>query len=222
MATVASLPTEHIAGSEGREGATRVTVAVLGTLVGLAGVEHGIGAVLQGPVEPDGLFIMSWPDAAAMEILSGEPAMTLIPNLFVTGVLAVAVGLAVAAWSIWFAHSRYGGLALIGLSVLLLLVGGGIAPPIMGLVVGTVAARIGTVPPRRVGRTGRALAAAWPWFLAGAVLGYLGLVPGVPLASLIGLTSDWVVIGLATFAFANFALALTAARAHDRLQSIGS
>ena len=165
---------------------------------------------------------MSWPDAAAMEILSGEPAMTLIPNLLVTGVLAVAVGLTVAAWSIWFAHRRYGGLALIGLSVLLLLVGGGIAPPIMGLVVGTVATRIGTIPPRRVGRTGRALAAAWPWFLAGAVLGYLGLVPGVPLASLIGLTSEWLVIGLATFAFANLALALTAARAHDRLLSIGS
>jgi hypothetical protein len=222
MATVASLPTEHVAESEGREGATRVTVAVLGTLVGLAGVEHGIGEVLQGPVEPDGLFIMSWPDAAAMEILSGEPAMTLIPNLLVTGVLAVAVGLTVAAWSIWFAHRRYGGLALIGLSVLLLLVGGGIAPPIMGLVVGTVATRIGTIPPRRVGRTGRALAAQWRWFLAGAVLGYLSLVPGVPLASLIGLTSEWLVIGLATFAFANLALALTAARAHDRLLSIGS
>jgi hypothetical protein len=222
MATVASLPTEHVAESEGRAGATRVTVAVLGTLVGLAGVEHGIGEVLQGPVEPDGLFIMSWPDAAAMEILSGEPAMTLIPNLLVTGVLAVAVGLTVAAWSIWFAHRRYGGLALIGLSVLLLLVGGGIAPPIMGLVVGTVATRIGTIPPRRVGRTGRALAAQWRWVLAGAVLGYLSLVPGVPLASLIGLTSEWLVIGLATFAFANLALALTAARAHDRLLSIGS
>jgi hypothetical protein len=222
MATVASLHTEGVAGAEGREGATRATVAVLGTLVGLAGVEHGVGEILQGPVAPDGLFIMSWPDAAAMEILSGEPAMTLIPNLLVTGVLAVGVGLTVTAWSIWFAHRRYGGLALIGLSVLLLLVGGGIAPPIMGLVVGAVATRIGTTPGRRVGRTGRALAAAWPWFLAGAALGYLGLVPGMPLASLIGVASEGLVIGLATFAFANLALALTAARAHDRLQSIGS
>jgi hypothetical protein len=66
------------------------------------------------------------------------------------------------------------------------------------------------------------LAAAWPWFLAGAVLGYLGLVPGMPLASLMGVTSEGLVIGLATFAFANLALALTAARAHDRLQAAGS
>jgi hypothetical protein len=190
--------------------------------VGLAGVEHGVGEFLQGSVAPDELFIMSWPDAAAMDILSGEPAMTLIPNLLVTGVLAVAVGLTVTAWSIWFAHRRHGGLMLIGLSVLLLLVGGGIAPPIMGLVVGAVAARIGTTPRRQVGRTGRALAAAWPWFLAGAVLGYLGLVPGMPLASLIGVTSEGMVIGLATFAFANLALALTAARAHDRMQAARS
>lgn len=222
MATVVSLPAERVASSEGRDGATRVAVAVLGALVGLAGVEHGVGEILQGPVAPDGLFIMSWPDASAMDILSGEPAMTLIPNLLVTGVLAAAVGLTVTAWSIWFAHRRHGGLMLIGLSVLLLLVGGGIAPPIMGLVVGAVAARIGTTPRRRVGPTGQALATAWPWFLAGAVLGYLGLVPGMPLASLVGVTSEGMVIGLATFAFANLALALTAARVHDRMQEARS
>ncbi|HEX6335931.1 MAG TPA: hypothetical protein VFZ85_03190 [Jiangellaceae bacterium] len=223
MATkmVASPSTDRVAESERREGATRVTVAVLGTLVGLAGVEHGIGEILQGPATPDGLFIMSWPDAAAMEILSGEPAMTLIPNLFVTGVLAVAAGLMVIAWSI-VAPRRYGGLGLMGLSMLLLLVGGGIAPPVMGLVVGAVATRIGTTPQGRVGRLGRALAPAWSWFLAGAALGYLGLVPGMPLAGLIGVASEWLVIGLAAFAFANLALALAAARAHDRLHAAGS
>jgi hypothetical protein len=36
--------------------ATRVVVAVLGALVGLAGIEHGVGEVLQGPVRPAGLF----------------------------------------------------------------------------------------------------------------------------------------------------------------------
>jgi hypothetical protein len=44
----------------------------------------------------------------------------------------------------------------------------------------------------------------------------------MPLASLMGVTSEGLVIGLATFAFANLALALTAARAHDRLQAAGS
>jgi hypothetical protein len=86
-----------------------VAVAVLGTLVGLAGIEHGIGEILQGPVRPDGLLVMSWPDAPALEILSGEPAMTVIPDLLVTGILAVVAGLAVAAWSMWFAARRHGG-----------------------------------------------------------------------------------------------------------------
>jgi hypothetical protein len=197
-------------------------VAVLGTLVGLAGVEHGIGEILQGSVRPDGSFIMSWPDAPAMEILSGEPAMTVIPNLLVTGVLAVAAGLAVAAWSILFASRRYGGLVLIGLSVLLLLVGGGLAPPVMGVVVGAVATRIGTAPRRAVRRAGRVLAAGWPWLLAAAVVGYVGLVPGVPLASVLGVASEALVIGLAVFAFASLGLALWAARAQDQLQAAGN
>jgi hypothetical protein len=203
----------------GRGGATRITVAVLGTLVGLAGVEHGIGEILQGRVEPEKLFIMSWPDAAAMEILSGEPALTMIPDLLVTGVLAVVAGLAVAAWSIWFAYRHHGGLVLIGLSLLLLLVGGGIAPPVMGVVVGAVATRIHTAPRRPVGRTGRTGAGLWPWFLAAAVAGHLVLVPGMPIASLAGVASEAMVIGLAAFAFANLGLALWAARAHDRLQA---
>lgn len=150
-----------------------------------------------------------------MEILSGEPAMTVIPNLLITGVLAVAVGLAVAAWAIWFASSRHGGLVLIGLSVLLSLVGGGLAPPVMGIVVGAVASRIGMAPRQSVGRTGRVLAPVWPQFLAGAVVGYLALVPGMPLASQLGLASEGLVIGLAAFAFANLGLALWSARAQD-------
>lgn len=133
-----------------------------------------------------------------------------------TGVLAVAVGLAVAAWSIWFAARSNGVLVLIGLSGLLLLVGGGLAPPLMGFVIGAVAARMHAVPRRRPGRFGRIIGPAWPWFLAGAVLGYLGLMPGMTLASIWGVASEALVIGLAAFAFTSFALALVAARAHDR------
>jgi hypothetical protein len=131
--------------------ATRVVVGALGALVGLAGVEHGVGEVLQGPGRPEGLVIESWPDAAAFEVLSGEPAMTVVPDLQVTGVLAILVGLTVAVWSIWFVGRRRGGLVLIGLSVLLLLVGGGLFPPLMGIALGAVASRMGrdaARPPR--------------------------------------------------------------------------
>jgi len=77
--------------------ATRIVVATLGVLVGLAGIEHGVGEILQGSVRPQGLAIQSWAHSQAFQILGGEPAMTVIPNLLVTGVLAVIVALAVAA-----------------------------------------------------------------------------------------------------------------------------
>jgi hypothetical protein len=75
--------------------ATRIVVSTFGALVAFAGFEHGVGEILQGPVAPAGLAIESWPNVKAFEILGGEPAMTVIPNLLVTGVLAVIVALTV-------------------------------------------------------------------------------------------------------------------------------
>lgn len=42
---------------------TKITVSIFGTIVGLMGIEHGIGEVLQGNVAPGGLFILSWPES---------------------------------------------------------------------------------------------------------------------------------------------------------------
>lgn len=201
--------------------ATRRVVGVLGALVGAAGIEHGVGEMLQGPVRPDGLFIESWPDAAALEVLSGEPAMTVIPNLQVTGVMAIVVGVAMVVWSIGFTARRHGGIILIGLSVMLLLVGGGLAPPIMGIVLGAVAARSGTASRRRPGPLASRVAPAWPWFLATALVGYLGLMPGMLLAHEWGVANESLVIVLGIVAFAGFGLALATARVHDRLQTLG-
>jgi hypothetical protein len=39
--------------------ATRVTVSAFGVLAGLAGLEHGIGEVLQGNIVPEGIVIQS-------------------------------------------------------------------------------------------------------------------------------------------------------------------
>ena len=68
-------------------------VATLGTLAGLAGVEHGIGEILQGNVAPEGLAIIAWPGSELFRVLGGEPAMTIVPSLLVTGILAILVSL---------------------------------------------------------------------------------------------------------------------------------
>jgi hypothetical protein len=199
--------------------ATRVVVSTFGAVVAFAGLEHGIGEILQGPVAPRGPAIESWPDVKGFEVLAGEPAMTVIPNLLVTGVLAVLVALAVGVWSVGFVERRHGGLVLIGLSVLLLLVGGGIAPPLIGIILGVAATRIGAVSRRAPGRVARALAPLWPWVLGAGVLGYLGLVPGVPLVGwLFGVSDSNLVLGLTVVAFGALLLAPVAARVHDRLE----
>ena len=122
--------------------ATRVTVTTFGTLAGLAGIEHGIGEVLQGNVAPNGVMILSWPEAEAFDLLSGEPAMTIVPNLLVSGILAILVSLVFLMWATMFVQRKNGGLILILLSGIMLLVGGGLGPPIFGLIVGAVATRI--------------------------------------------------------------------------------
>ena len=73
--------------------ATKITVAVLGLLVAFAGIEHGVGEIMQGPVAPESLVIESWRDVTAFAQLGGEPALTVIPNLVITGILAIGVSL---------------------------------------------------------------------------------------------------------------------------------
>ncbi len=200
--------------------ATRIVVSIFGALVAFAGLEHGVGEMLQGPVAPGGLAIESWPDAKAFAILAGEPAMTVIPNLLVTGVLAVIVALAFGIWSVRFVERRYGGLVLMAASVLLLLVGGGFAPPLMGIILGIAATRIGAVSRRPAGRVARAVGRVWPWALGAGVLGYLALFPGLVVLSLLSGASDPnLVLVLSAVSFAALLLAPVAARAHDRAQA---
>jgi hypothetical protein len=197
--------------------ATRIVVATFGVITAFAGIEHGIGEMLQGPVAPTSLIIESWPDAEAFEILAGEPAMTVVPNLLVTGVLTVIVSLAVAVWAVAFADRRYGGSVLVALSLVLLLVGGGFGPPLLGIVLGIGASRIGAASRRPPGPLGHALAKAWVLILGVGVAAYLGLFPGTVLLSVVTEVSEGVVYGLAAVAFGGAIASLVAARAADRV-----
>jgi MFS family permease len=151
--------------------ATRITAVVLGLTAGGAGVEHGVFEILQGNARPEGIMIASMGPPCVPESSwnACEPAMTVIPNFLITGVLAVMLGVAVIIWSAGFVHKRAGGLVLIGLSFLLLLFGGGIFPPVIGMVAGALGTRINRLV-RTDGRGGAGLsqflAALWPWSLA--------------------------------------------------------
>jgi hypothetical protein len=193
-------------------------VSTFGALAALAGIEHGVGELLQGWAAPSSVVIESWPDTAGFEVVSGEPAMTLIPNLAVSGVITILVALVLGVWAVWFIDRPRGSFVLIGLSLLLLLVGGGFGPPLIGIIAGLAATRIGRTGGSKPGPIRTALAPIWPWLLGAGVAGYLSLVPGMVLLSrFTGFDHPMVVAALTISSFTMLVLALVAARAHDRL-----
>lgn len=162
--------------------ATKVTVSTFGVYAALAGLEHGIGEILQGNLAPDGIVIASWAESELFQSVNGEPAMTLVPNLLVTGILTVLVSLLFLVWVTRFIDRKHAGLVLILLSIMLLLVGGGFAPPLLGILLGIAATRINAplIWWRKHLSAGMQhfLATMWLRSLVAALIAWLFLFPG--------------------------------------------
>lgn len=181
-------PTEHqatLAPGGIRNRTTRVVASTLGILAGLLGLLHGLYETLQGYVAPSGISILAMGPPCQSNRVWHQcfPAVTIIPNFFVTGVLAIIVSLIVILWAAAFVQWKHGGLVLILLSIIQLLVGGGFISPVLCFIAGVVGTRIQApftwwrahlVPLRHL------LATLWPWsllffffWLVGtAILGY--------------------------------------------------
>lgn len=165
--------------------ATRVFASTFGAIMALAGIEHGIGEVLQGNAAPSGVMFLSWPDSAFFRSLGGEPAMTVIPNLLVTGIFAILFSLALLVWVTLFVQRQNGGLVMILISIAMLLAGGGIFPPILGILIGVVATGIHsplTWWRTRLSPGARSfLASLWPWSFTACIIAWLLMFPGLVL-----------------------------------------
>jgi hypothetical protein len=206
---------------EGPGRAVRITVAALGLLAAFAGIEHAVGEIRQGAVAPPAWVFESWPGTPAFAALDGEPAMTVVPILLVTGILAVAVSLAVGGWAVGYAGGHGTAHHLVLLAVLLLLVGGGFGPPLVAMLAALLAIRAGGRNPRRLGHDTRKpltdfLARSWPWALVLTVTSFLALVPGVPLLYVAaGVDSAVLVSAIMVSAFTSTAVTLVAAPRRD-------
>ena len=145
--------------------ATKTAAAWFGIVAGIAGLEHGYFEILQGNTRPAGLMIVSMgPPCVPEKIWNAcEPAMTILPNFLITGILSVILGLLILIWSAGFVQRKYGGLVLILLSVALLLFGGGIFPPLIGLIGGVVGTQINKPLTGKPGSVTRMAAKLWPW-----------------------------------------------------------
>jgi len=162
--------------------AAKATASIFGILSGLGGLTHGIGEVLQGNVAPDGIWIYSWTQGPIATNMGGEPGITIIPNLLVTGILTIIVSLILILWAAAFVQRKNGGRILILLSVIMLLVGGGVGPPIIGILAGV--AGTGIEAPFTWWRRHlsvnlrRFLGTLWPWIFGIAVVNGVFLVIG--------------------------------------------
>ena len=162
--------------------AARLVASVFGVLAGLGGLTHGIGEMLQGNITASGMFIDSWTQGPIATHMGGDPGLTIVPNLLITGVLASVVSLATIVWAVAFVQRRHGGAVLILLSIAMLLVGGGIGSPIIGILAGVAATSINapltwwrnhlSVKARRF------LAQLWPWVFGVALINGVFLFVG--------------------------------------------
>jgi len=120
--------------------ATRGAASTIGVVAGLIGLYHGYNETLQGNSTPSSIMINAI--GPPCQGSSCFPAMTVIPDFFVTGVLAVIFALIVVGWASVGVSKKNGGVVLILLSVVLLLVGGGFLPPALGIIAGAIGTRI--------------------------------------------------------------------------------
>jgi hypothetical protein len=154
-------------------GALRSTASVFGVYAGLLGMEHGFFETLQGNVVPAGIRIR----ASLWELpfpFGHEPAMTIVPNFLVTGILAMIVGLSIVIWATLLIQRKGGGVVLFLLSIILFLVGGGFGP--MTLLITASIAATGINKPLTVWRSRLSanftqfLAKSWWWCFMAALL----------------------------------------------------
>jgi len=164
--------------------ATLVLYKTLGILAGIMGIEHGIGEVLEGFRPTEGIFILSWPDSTFFEIMSGEPAMTVIPNYLVTGLLAIIFSGVFLVTLIKSNFYRKSITTLFVLLALMLLTGGGFGPPILGVIAVLIALKINSPLKswsKLPSKIHNVLSMLWPWSFGLCLIGWLMMFPGAAL-----------------------------------------
>ena len=148
---------------------TRLFVVIQGTIGGLAGIVHGVFAILLGN-KPAAGFVFD----------PATGAFTLLPTYLISGIATICVGLALILWTIGFIHRKNGPAIFLFLCILLFLAGGGIAQVGFFLIAWGVSMRInrpsswwrGDISGNRKRRWAR----LWPVFLTP---GYVFLLIGI-------------------------------------------
>lgn len=108
--------------------ASKLTAILFSVFGGLFGLEHGIGEILQGNISTPGLKIYAYSAPGLAFPFGREPALTVVPNYLISGILSILLGLIIIIWSIKLIQIKFGGLGLLCLSIIIFLTGGGFGP----------------------------------------------------------------------------------------------
>jgi len=125
-------------------GTTRISASALGIYAGLLGIEHGLFEIRQDNAATNGPMINAMGPGCQPKTIwhACFPTLTLLPNYLVTGILATILSLSVLIWAAGFVDRKHGGLILIFLSALMIPVGGGFVPALIGIIAGVAGTRI--------------------------------------------------------------------------------
>ncbi len=117
-------------------------VTIFSVLFGISGLEHGLFEIFQGHSVPDGLIISAIGPAQRFWLHGKETAFTLIPDMAVTGCIAIIVSSAVILWSIFGIKTKHAWITLLILSIIQFLTGGGFAQIFLSIPLSVTACRI--------------------------------------------------------------------------------
>jgi len=147
--------------------ATRIVAAAFGLFAGFGGLEHGYFEILQGNARPESIMIASMGAPCVPEEIWHlcEPAMTILPSFLATGIISMILGLITLVWAAAFVQRKHGGTILALLCLGLLLFGGGIFPPVIGIVGGLMGRKIDVPVKKQPGPVWGMFAKLWPWIL---------------------------------------------------------
>jgi hypothetical protein len=214
-------PLQRIGHGVAANKATCAVVSTFGALAALAGIEHGVGEILQGASAPGSMFFASWPGSSFFHVVAGEPAMSLVPSFLASGVLSILLSIGFFVWTVFFHRVRLASLVTILLSVVLLLIGGGFGPPLLGILVGLAGTSTNSKLAgwrKRIPVVVRSvLGMLWPWILALSIANWLLVLPGLMLIDLgVGIRNpESVVPGVTLCAFAGLLLSILTGLAKD-------
>lgn len=112
---------------------SKLSLATFGVILGVAGIEHGIGEISRGRAKVLTNMFLSWPDNDLYRILGGEPAFSLftgIPFIFL-GILSILFSCLLIFCALFFLQRKFGTLCFLILNVCMFLFGAGFAGPII-------------------------------------------------------------------------------------------